>query len=237
MNNASSAAVALKPSNGEDRGRTLTTEFYERLRSDILRGQLAPDTKLRIDALSEQYAVGPTPVREALSRLSAEGLVDKRELRGFAVTGVSLTEIRSLTKTRCWLEEIALRESLRNRTDAWEEGVLIAFHRMTRLPRLESMNPPVPAPAADLLHWAYHDALVANCDSPSLLSYCKDLREKCDRYRSLAASSIYRPDRDPMAEHRAILDAVLANDVDTAVRNLVAHYKATLKQVERHFAV
>lgn len=220
---------------GDERGRSLTTEFYERLRSDIIRGRIAPGKKLRIEAISEEYKVGPTPVREALSRLSAEGLVEKRELRGFAIAGISLADIRSLSKTRCWLEEIALRESMKNRTEAWEEAVLLAFHRMSRVPRLESTNPPVPAPAADELHWSFHDVLLANCDSPSLLNYCRDLREKCERYRSLAAPKIYQPDRKPLDEHRAILDAVLANDAESAVSLLVAHYKKTLAQMESIF--
>lgn len=219
----------------DERTRTLTTELYERLRTDILRGRLAPGAKLRIEALSDNYQVGATPVREALSKLSAEGFVEKREQRGFSVAAVSLKDIRSLSRTRCWLEEIALRESMKHRTEAWEESVLLAFHRMSRVPRLATTNPPTPSAAADELHWAFHDALLSNCDSPWLLTYCKDLREKCERYRALAAARIYQSDRNPMAEHEAILKAVLAGDEDTAVAELISHYQATLHQIEGHF--
>ncbi|MES2510197.1 MAG: GntR family transcriptional regulator [Pseudomonadota bacterium] len=236
MNEISQPSVLKKNSESDESTRTITSEFYQKLRGDILSGGLAPRSKLRIEGLAEKYEVGATPVREALSRLWAEGFVEKREQRGFNVADVSLKEIKSLTRTRCWLEEIALRESMRNRTDAWEENVLVAYHRMSRVPRLASTTPPVPAAAADILHWNFHDLLLANCDSPSLLGYCKDLREKCERYRSLAASTIYKPDRDTLKEHEMILKPVLDGDIDTAVDALVTHYNITLKQIEIYFA-
>ena len=90
---------------------TLASAAYERLRRDIRIGRLAPGEKLRIDALRAIYEIGASPLREALNRLSAEGLVVQEDQRGFRVPPVSIEDLLELTRTRCWLNEIALRES------------------------------------------------------------------------------------------------------------------------------
>src|SRR3990172_5019394 len=80
---------------------TLASSVYERLRQDVLTGELLPGHKLRIDALRLRYGVGASPVREALNRLVSEGLVTLEDQKGFRVAPVSLDELRELTHTRC----------------------------------------------------------------------------------------------------------------------------------------
>ncbi len=60
--------------------------------------------------LMETYQTGQTPLREALNRLTSDGLVEVREQRGFYVRDISRAELAELTKTRCWVESLALRE-------------------------------------------------------------------------------------------------------------------------------
>lgn len=211
---------------GRPGATTHASSVYERLRADILAGKLRPGHRLPIKALMESYGIGQTPLREALNRLAADGLVAAEDQRGFAVPGISAEELRELTRTRCWLEERALRESMARATEAWEEQVLLAGHRLLRTPRgLDS-----PDPAADALweerHRAFHDALVANCGSRWLVGFCAQLTDRHQRYRRLAARRAF-PHRDVQAEHRAILEAVLGRDADAAVARLVAHYEAT----------
>ena len=88
---------------------TLTSSVYERLRRDVLKAHLAPGEPLRIEALCARYDVGASPLREALNRLSAEGIVLREEKRGFRVPPVSLKDLRELTETRCWINELGLR--------------------------------------------------------------------------------------------------------------------------------
>ena len=79
--------------------------------------------------LTETYQTGQTPLREALNRLTADGLVECREQRGFYVAGISRNELVELTKTRCWVESLALRESMVASTPQWEEQLLLAEGR------------------------------------------------------------------------------------------------------------
>src|SRR6202790_460764 len=112
---------------------TRTSAIYERLRRDIIRGTLLPGEKLRIEALRTRYNVGGTPLREAMNRLSTEGLVTQSEQRGFRVTPVSADDLLELTRTRCLINEVALRESIARGGREWEESVLLAFHRSSRI--------------------------------------------------------------------------------------------------------
>lgn len=75
-------------------------------------GSQPPGSRLAIKALSERYANGQTPLREALNRLVAEGWVQGREQHCFIVADIGAPCTTETTQTRCWLEEIALRESI-----------------------------------------------------------------------------------------------------------------------------
>ena len=74
---------------GEPAVRTQTDRVHRRLRADIIAGRLAPGTRLAMEQLKTAYGVGLSPLREALSRLSSQGLVEQLSQRGFRVAGVS----------------------------------------------------------------------------------------------------------------------------------------------------
>src|SRR5450432_1808726 len=114
---------------------TLASSVYEQLRQDILTAELAADAKLNIRALCERFSVGLSPVREALSRLSRENLVRQADHRGFTVAPLSKADLQDLTKARCAIDAMALRQSIEAREAAWEENLLIAYHRLSRTPR------------------------------------------------------------------------------------------------------
>jgi DNA-binding GntR family transcriptional regulator len=209
---------------------THASSVYERIRADIIEGRLPPGGRLPIKALMERYEVGQTPLREALNRLSADGLVAAADQRGFTLPGISAEELRELTRTRCWLEERALRESMAAATESWEEAVLLAGHRLLRAPR--GLDPADAEAEAlwEARHREFHAILLANCGSRWLTGFCAQLTDRHQRYRKLAARRAF-PRRDVQAEHRAILDAVLARDTDRAVGLLLAHYGATAEVI------
>ena len=170
-------------------------------------------------------------MREALSRLSSDGLVERREQRGFYVAPISADDLRELIKTRCWVEGLALRESIANRTPQWEEALVLALHRLSRVPRslgsaTSATNPGTTNPEWEQLHRAFHLALIRNCGSRWLLAFCEGLIDQAYRHRQLAVAKIY-PERNEAAEHRAIVQAAIEGDADTAVRELEAHFQRT----------
>lgn len=205
---------------------TLASTVYERLRDDILAGTLAPDSKLRIEFLGERYNTGTSPMREALNRLLADGLVRREEQRGFFVAPVSPEELIEFTKTRCWVEEIALRESIANGGDDWEERILIASHRLLRVPRSLKTGTYESNPEWERRHVIFHQALLSACGSRPLLAFCDQLQQLTFRYRQLAAAKSY-PRHDEQGEHASVVKATLARDATLASRLLTDHYRHT----------
>ena len=205
---------------------TLASIAYQRLLDDIIGGHLPAGSKLRLQALAQRYEVGNSPLREALNRLSANGMVQREENRGFRVSPASADELLELIRTRCWVEEIALRESIRHGDQAWEEGIIIAYHRLSRKVQFRSEGSTQFDSTWEDLHRAYHLSLLSACNSKILLGYCAQLHEQTLRYRNLAPMNAYR-DRHELDEHLAIRDAVLNRDADKAAELLHAHYKIT----------
>lgn len=220
-----SRTPALATVNGH---ATRATNLYDQLRTDILGGLLEPGVKLAIEALTERYGVSATPLREALNRLISDGLVERREQRGFVVAGISAADLGEITKTRAWLEEIALRESMAAHSTAWEEALVLAHHRLARTPRSLSESRFEDNPAWEPLHRAFHRALIAGCGSRWLLGFCEQLADQHHRYRRLSAPRAFVK-RGVKAEHQQLMEAAVAGRADEAVALLRAHFERTAR--------
>jgi DNA-binding GntR family transcriptional regulator len=209
---------------------TRATNLYDQLRADLLGGVLEPGSKLAIEALAERYATSPTPLREALNRLVSDGMVERREQRGFVVAGISADDLAEITKTRCWLEEIALRESIAAHSTEWEEALVLAHHRLARTPRSLSDSRFEDNPAWEPLHRAFHRALIGNCGSRWLLNFCEQLADQHHRYRRLSAPRAFAK-RGIKGEHQQLMEAAIGGRADDAVALLHAHFERTAKVI------
>lgn len=207
---------------------TRATSLYDQLRTDLLGGVLEPGSKLAIEALAEHYEASATPLREALNRLVADGLVERREQRGFVVAGISADDLAEITRTRCWLEEIALRESIAAHTTAWEEALVLAHHRLARTPRSLASDRFVDNPEWEPLHRDFHRALIAGCGSRWLLGFCEQLADQHHRYRRLSAPRAFAK-RGVKTEHQQLMEAAIDGRADEAVALLRSHFERTAK--------
>ena len=207
---------------------TRATSLYDQLRADLLGGQLEPGSKLAIEALAEHYATSATPLREALNRLVSDGLAERREQRGFVVASISADDLAEITKTRCWLEEIALRESITAHTTAWEEALVLAHHRLAKTPRSLSDKRFEDNPEWEPLHRAFHRALIAGCGSRWLLLFCDQLADQHHRYRRLSAPRAFHK-RGVKSEHQQLMEATIEGRADDAVALLRQHFERTAK--------
>ena len=207
---------------------TRATSLYDQLRADLLGGQLEPGSKLAIEALAEHYATSATPLREALNRLVSDGLAERREQRGFVVANISADDLAEITKTRCWLEEIALRESIAAHTTAWEEALVLAHHRLAKTPRSLSDKRFEDNPEWEPLHRAFHRALIAGCGSRWLLLFCDQLADQHHRYRRLSAPRAFHK-RGVKSEHQQLMEATIEGRADDAVALLRQHFERTAK--------
>jgi GntR family transcriptional regulator, carbon starvation induced regulator len=204
-------------------GETQASVAYRLLRQDIITSSLPAGSKLRIRDLCKKYDLAMSSIREALNRLTKDGLVQLIDLRGFSVSPVTREDLDDLTKARGWLNEIALRASIAHGGQQWEEGIVVAFHRMSRTPRHRDPNDPAVNPDWEFAHRAFHTSLISACGSAWVLGYCGQLFDAADRYRHLArAVTVERKD-----DHKEIMEATIARDADEAARLLNAHFERT----------
>jgi len=206
---------------GQDESISLARAVYNKLKRDILSIDLPPKAKLGVEFVCNRYGFGTSPVREALTLLVGEGLVTRVDGRGFSVAGVSVGEYIELTQTRCWLEEIALRKSMANGGAEWEERIVVAFHRFSRLTR-----PAGGTRFSNNVEWwechkEFHDSLISACGSRWLLVYCDQLREQTYRYRRISTAERAG---GALNAHERLMKVVLERDPEVAVPVLMDHY-------------
>jgi len=215
-----------------NKSKTLASDVYERLRHDLVQGVIEPNRRLRLETMRDRYGVGASPIREALNRLASEGLVDQIDKRGFRTRPLTLPELDELMRTRCWLGEIGVRESIEHGDAEWEEKCLIAFHRMERGPAPINPDPELRA-EADRLHKNFHEQLLSACRSRILIRFWNSLFDRARRYQSLSLNPGNRPPRDVNTEHKTLLDAMLKRDVALAVRLHTEHIQRTREIVAK----
>ena len=204
--------------------RSLTSRTYGELRADILCARLRPGEKLQINLLQQRFGASLSVIREALSRLSAEGLVDAIDQRGFRVAPVSLEDLVDLSRTRRQIEAIALRQAIELGDPLWEAEVATAYAELSRQDQKAADGYALNGDWVRA-HETFHETLVAGCGSPWLRRLCRQMGERTQRYRYLSVAMA--PHRDGPAEHKAIMQAVLARDPDRAAEVLDVHFATT----------
>lgn len=203
-------------------GATLTRHVYEQIRAEILTGKLRPGEKLRTEVLRTRFNTASSPVREALNRLYSAGFVTLEEQKGFRVAPVSHEELQELVTARCWIDGAAIRESIRRYDTSWEENLILALHRLSKISRPQGH---AYSAAWEHLHKGFHMALISGCGNRWISRVSAELFDAAERYRLLAAG--YIPGRNELEEHRAIVDACMERQADKAVQLLTLHYGKT----------
>jgi GntR family carbon starvation induced transcriptional regulator len=212
-----------------DRKETLASFVYDRLRKDIISVAVPPGEKLHIRSLCERFEVGLSPVREALSRLSTEGLVAQNDHRGFTVAPISEADLVDLTRARSWLNDIAIRKSIARGDAAWEETVVLSYHRLFRTPRFAPGVETERSEAWEIAHRNFHSSLISASGSDRLTHYCEQLFDSAERYRHVGRKAGVKGNRDK--EHRQLMEAVVARDAETAARVITQHFERTAELV------
>ncbi|WP_372023664.1 FCD domain-containing protein [Tistrella mobilis] len=209
------------------RAATLSLEALERIRQDIVAGALKPDTKLHLGSMRARYGVGLSPLREALSRLAADGLVSFSGQRGFRVAPVSRADLADITRSRQIIEGAALRLAIACGGDDWEAEIITSHHLLRRATeRHLGAGDDAGWAVWEERHRAFHAALVSACPLNALKSFRALLYDKAERYRRLMLAGPFRAE-EVSAEHDLLRDAVLARDPDRAVGVLEEHIAIT----------
>ncbi|KLN60421.1 hypothetical protein WH96_11795 [Kiloniella spongiae] len=183
------------------------------LRSDILRGEIVGGDRLRQDHIAARFGASHVPVREALQKLGAEGLVLFQPRRGAMVTPLTQEDAQEITDMRVELECLALKKAMTlfKITDHEEAREAIARGNTSEdLDQLMSAN------------WDFHRSIYAGEQQPRLMNSLNELWLHNERYQRLVFETMpYK--LKSQQEHVDILTAVESDKCDDAVDLLVKH--------------
>ncbi|QLF71568.1 GntR family transcriptional regulator (plasmid) [Peteryoungia desertarenae] len=203
------------------------SRIYDALHSDIVHMRLRPKTPLIEKELCERFAVSRTPVREALLRLSDEGLVDI-----FPQSGTYVARI----PRRALYEAILIRRALEatSLTLAMVASTPSDLMRLAdNLDRLKAAARTGDIEAFHLIDTAFHRSIAEIAGYPGIWNVVQQVKSQIDRYRTLTLPRDGRLDL-VVEEHQAILDAMKQSDCKAAVEAMDRHIGRLLQEVENH---
>ncbi|MGW4284693.1 GntR family transcriptional regulator [Nocardia sp. NPDC004750] len=209
---------------------TRARQLRDTLRTELLAGRFQPGERLPVNVLAERFEVSVTVAREALTVLSADGLVTSEPQQGFRVVDLSVEHLMDLTSVRVDIECLALRRAVREADLQWESAALAAHHTLASTPLFEADGQGV-SHHWSLAHSVFHRALVQGCGSSILLELRDRLWDASTLYRSWSATIDKVYVRDVAVEHRELLDAVLARDADRAAALQATHIRKTTDSI------
>ncbi len=190
---------------------TITNQCTHKLRHAIIKGEFAPGEKLKIERLKLYLNSGPTPIREALSRLINSGLIIDEANKGFRVKPLVEKEVIDIYNTFIAIEQLALQKSIQQGSLQWEAGVAGALHALAII---EKNSVSVDLEAWVDCNYQFHLALINGCDSPCLLQIRENLYQQFDRFCRLSFLANRERLQLNHQEHIDIAEAALArNDV------------------------
>lgn len=196
-----------------------STAVWENLRELILDGSLRPGARLSQVRLAAELGVSRTPLREALRRLQAEGLITAERGRQVHVAEIDVAELETIYAARIMLETLAVYVSVPRMDGGGRDELVQAFGKI--------QNPIEGYAAWAAAHREFHRLMTVHAGS-YLCDLISGLEHRSQRYRRvlLHESADRRRWDDSTQQHRCLLDACMANDAHEA-RRLVAHHLAT----------
>lgn len=207
----------------------LVDQVEARLREDIIDGVWPAGARLGVDELRRRYETGATPIREALSRLYAEGIVAMLSNRGFRVPLMTRDDLLDISRTRAAIEAAAARDAVEHGDERWEAALVSAYHILERRASASLTD------AANLrryyaAHHDFHAALLSGCRMPRLLVLQARLELQHSRYyRRLPLGGAAR---EEVAVHKQLLDRAIARDGAAIAEALGDHVMITARRLD-----
>ena len=190
---------------------------YRALRDYILAGEIAPGTHLNQAKLAEDLQFSATPLREAVQRLEAEGLVRVRAHRDVIVTPVEVGEVKSIFALRGRLDEFSIR---------------VASHHLT-----EGSKTAIASAAEDLELWrsepvvadrTFHRAVYTTTGNHVLISQLDSLWDRTDRYHHVFRQPTIAAFHE---DHRSMALALMSGNIENAVQEMRRHVDMELEAI------
>ncbi len=215
----------MKPANDDTIQRvSLVDNVTERLRAALLTGEIRPGERIRVTALEKRFGVSHIPIREALRRLEAEGLVVTLPQRAAVAAGVDLDDLAGLYDLRRIIEGQVARRAVEQMTDQDVERVRQA------LAELEAAASHLDSPDFWERHREFHWAVLEPGASTWIRRVLEQLWLAAERYVRLF---VIETVDEAMRDHRDLAAACGARDASAVEKVLLRHLDRTESTVRR----
>ncbi len=202
----------------------LNHRIYEILKDQIINEELEPGERLLDDKLASSFGLSRTPVREALTRLTSEGLLETAPRSGVYVKKLARKDVEDIYEIRKVLEGLA----------AGEAASVINSKKLEQLNSLlqkakRSLNSDDYRPCIDF-DVALHDSILQNCQNDRLYSIIANLNTLIHVFRVRVARNKEKA-KQALSEHRAILNAIKARNSEKAEKMMMEHIEKSQKYI------
>ena len=206
--------------------QSLTSAVADKLRDQIIRGEIPEGAQLRQDAIANQYHVSRIPVREALRQLDAEGLIAIVPNRGAIVPALSANDVEELFSIRALLEPEVLKLSIPNLTEAdFSEASSVLRDYVDELRREDHVS------AWGRLNWQFHSILYSRANQPRFMAIIRNVNNSGERYTRLQLYLTHGTKR-ANEEHHQILEFCRQRDQARACKLLRQHIQYAGESLE-----
>jgi DNA-binding GntR family transcriptional regulator len=201
--------------------RTTTVELVTTaIRQRILSGDLAPGEVLRQEALADELGVSRVPIREAITRLTGEGLLTKVPHKGAYVAELSIEEVQETFEIRLRLEPWLFSEAIPLITDA----------EIAKAEKLVGEMDHADSGVWGQLNWRLHETLYLPARRDITLQMLRGLHDRSDRYFRFQVVQV--PIREQShEEHMSLIDACRKRDAKLGAKLLEQHVKTAGQQI------
>ena len=209
--------------------KTITTvgnSTYQKIKHDIIFGDLEPASKLKLDSLKTKYSTSMSTLRESLNRLASEEFVIAEEQRGFFVAPVSREDLTEIADLRVMLECHALKLSIERGDTDWEGNLVAAHHKLSLMEKQMKIGNESIIEDWKRYDWEFHLAMIAACEIKNLLSLHSIIYQKYLRYQMRVLT--YRGEQ-AVEEHHEMFESAIKRDTKVAVKSLKEHIENGLR--------
>jgi DNA-binding GntR family transcriptional regulator len=197
--------------------QSLTSAVADRLRDQIIRGEISEGSQLRQDAIATQYQVSRIPVREALRQLDAEGLITIVPNRGAVVPALSPEDVEELFAIRALLEPEVLKLSVPHLTEEdFSKATAILDQYVRELRHDDHVS------AWGRLNWEFHSTLYSRANQPRFMAIIRNMNNSGERYTRLQLYLTHGIKR-ANEEHHQLLQLCRNQDIPSACKLLREH--------------
>jgi len=199
--------------------------IFEKLNAAIMDGTLVQGQKITEQQISKEFGVSRTPVREALYKLTATGLIRIIPHQGFLVSKWSAKEIKDVFEIRIVLERLAIELFIKNYSQRNVDTLGDILQKMEDAARESNFV------EAAKMNNDFHDLIVKQCGNDEIFHIMEPLKNRISIFRLISISIPLRVNTS-LEEHRTILRSISRKDVERAKSLIEAHIGKVLEIIE-----